>query len=129
MPLINIDTVRGRSDDEIHTLLDAVHDAVVQAFEVPETDRYQLITQHEPSEVIALDTGLGIPRTDDIVIIRVTSRIRPDDAKKRFYQLLAQHLTDRCAIAPSDVIVMITENGPADWSFGHGSAQFLTGEL
>lgn len=129
MPLINIDIVRGRSDDETRTLLDAVHDAMVEAFGVPETDRYQLITQHDPNEVIALDTGLGIPRTDDIVIIRVTSLVRPQDAKTRFYQLLAEHLTDRCAIAPSDVIVTIAENGPPDWSFGQGSAQFLTGEL
>ncbi len=28
-----------------------------------------------------------------------------------------------------DLIVSITENGDADWSFGAGRAQFVTGEL
>jgi hypothetical protein len=30
---------------------------------------------------------------------------------------------------PADLIVSITENDDEDWSFGHGRAQFLTGEL
>jgi hypothetical protein len=31
--------------------------------------------------------------------------------------------------SPDDLIVSITENGAADWSFGGGVAQFLTGAL
>jgi hypothetical protein len=29
----------------------------------------------------------------------------------------------------SDIVVSITSNSDADWSFGYGRAQFLTGEL
>ena len=129
MPLINVDIIRGRSDDQIRHLMDAVHDAMVEAFEVPDTDRYQLLTQHEANEVIALDTGLGVTRSRDIVIVRVTSRTRSEVAKEAFYQALAQHLKKRCGVDPNDLIVAIMENGPADWSFAHGRAQFLTGEL
>jgi hypothetical protein len=32
-------------------------------------------------------------------------------------------------LSPDDLIVSITENGAADWSFGGGVAQFLIGAL
>jgi hypothetical protein len=41
MPLLYIDLIEGRTPSEVKTLLGAVHDAVVDAFEVPPRDRYQ----------------------------------------------------------------------------------------
>jgi phenylpyruvate tautomerase PptA (4-oxalocrotonate tautomerase family) len=129
MPLTMIDVIRARSDTEIQTLLDSIHTAMVEAFQVPDTDRYQIVTQHEPHEVIALDTGLGMKRTRDLVIVRFVSRERAEEAKQELYRLLATNLQRNCGIDPQDLIVTITENGAADWSFGGGAAQFLTGAL
>lgn len=129
MPLINIDVIQGRSQAELQTLLDTVHDAMVEAFEVPPTDRYQILTQHQPHEMIALDTGLGLTRSNDLVILRFTSRGRSEDAKKNLYRLLAVNLEANCGLSPQDLIISITENDAADWSFGNGVAQFLTGDL
>jgi phenylpyruvate tautomerase PptA (4-oxalocrotonate tautomerase family) len=129
MPLTMIDVIRARSDTEIQTLLDSIHTAMVEAFQVPDTDRYQIVTQHEPHEVIALDTGLGMKRTRDLVIVRFVSRERAEEAKQELYRLLATNLQRDCGIDPEDLIVTITENGAADWSFGGGVAQFLTGAL
>lgn len=42
MPLLYIDLIEGRSPSETRALLDAVHDAVVEAFQVPPRDRYQV---------------------------------------------------------------------------------------
>lgn len=130
MPLVMIDTIRGRYDEtELRTIMDAVQDAVVEAFGVPETDRYQILTQHEPFELLALDTGLGIERSERLVIVRLASKQRTQDAKVQLYRLLAENLNDRVGVEGNDLVVSITENGDADWSFGHGTAQFLTGEL
>jgi hypothetical protein len=96
---------------------------------VPERDRYQIVNVREPEEVIALDTGLGIERSDQVVIIHIVSRQRSETQTKRFYELLASNLQRDCGPDPKDLIVSITENGDADWSFGEGRAQFLTGEL
>ncbi|MCS5947024.1 4-oxalocrotonate tautomerase family protein [Klebsiella variicola subsp. variicola] len=41
MPLLTFDLIEGRTEQEIRTLLDAAHRAVLRAFEVPERDRYQ----------------------------------------------------------------------------------------
>jgi 4-oxalocrotonate tautomerase len=49
--------------------------------------------------------------------------------KEKFYELLASNLAERSGVDPADLIVSITENDDEDWSFGHGRAQFLTGEL
>ena len=37
-------------------------------------------------------------------------------------------LHDSCSFDPSYVIVSIVTNSAADWSFGYGRVQFITGE-
>jgi len=129
MPLIRIDAVTGRSQQEIQTLLDAAHRAMLAAFRVPERDRYQIYQEHPPSHVIVQDTGLGIERTSNVVIVTVISRPRSQEMKQTFYRELCRELKDSCGIEPSDVVVSVVTNTDADWSFGNGVAQFLTGDL
>ncbi|MDB6142316.1 MAG: tautomerase family protein [Pseudomonas sp.] len=129
MPLIRIDMIEGRSDAEVKTLLDAAHRAVVDAFDVPERDRFQIVNEHPASRMIVEDVGLDIPRTRDVVVVSITSRPRSEASKVKFYELLCRELQQRCGIDPSDVMVSIVINSDSDWSFGHGRAQFLTGEL
>ena len=113
MPLIRFDLIKGRTDKEIDYLLDAAHEAMLAAFRVPERDRYQIVVEHDASRMRVEDTDLGLKRTDKVVVVQVTSRL----------------LQQKCGIAPSDVMVSIVENTDADWSFGDGEAQFLTGKL
>jgi phenylpyruvate tautomerase PptA (4-oxalocrotonate tautomerase family) len=129
MPLLYIDLIEGRAPSEVQALMDAVHDAVLEAFEVPARDRYQVVRTHPAHEIVAWDTGLGITRSAQQVIVHVVSRRRTRAMKEKFYELLALNLAERCGVDPADLIVSITENGDEDWSFGHGRAQFLTGEL
>lgn len=129
MPLLYVDVIEGRSPAEVRALLDAAHHAVVAAFGVPERDRYQVVRTHPAQEIVACDTGLGIDRSPRLVVVHVVSRRRARSTKERFFELLAANLAERCGLDPADLIVSITENGDEDWSFGHGRAQFLTGEL
>jgi hypothetical protein len=129
MPLLRFDLIQGRTDKEIKMLLDGAHRAVLAAFEVPERDRYQIVTEHAPSRMIVEDTGLDIPRTEKVVVVQVISRKRKKKQKEAFYRLLCEELEKSCAIAASDVIVSFVENDDEDWSFGLGKAQFLTGDL
>ncbi|OBH63628.1 tautomerase [Mycobacterium intracellulare] len=129
MPLLYVDLIEGRTPSEVRALLDAIHETVVEAFGVPERDRYQVVRTHPAHEVIALDTGLGFDRSARQVILHVVSRRRSRELKQKFYELLASRLADRCGLDPADLIVSVTENNDEDWSFGQGRAQFLTGEL
>jgi len=129
MPLLRFDLIEGREPSELKALLDAAHRAMLEAFQVPARDRYQIVHEHKREHMIVEDTGLGFPRTDRVVFLQVTSRPRTREQKEAFYRLLCEELMGSCGIAPSDVVVSIIENTDADWSFGLGRAQFLTGEL
>jgi|SRR5215813_9664802 len=129
MPLLRIDVIEGRSEAELNELLDAIHCATLAAFKVPERDRYQIVHEHSAADMRIEDTGLDIPRTDRIVIVHVTTRPRTRLEKQSFYELLCQELVERCGMKASDIVVSITQNADEDWSFGHGRAQFITGEL
>ena len=129
MPLMRIDLVEGRSEEEIQAISNAVHRAMLAAFQVPERDRYQIITEFKPSRLVMEDTGLDIPRTNNRIMIQVVTRPRPRDQKEAFYTLLCKELEASVGIASTDVMVSMVENSDEDWSFGLGRAQFLTGEL
>ncbi|MEM9591274.1 MAG: tautomerase family protein [Pseudomonadota bacterium] len=129
MPLLRFDLIEGRTENEIKTLLDAAHRAMLEAFGVPERDRYQIVTEHKRGNMIVEDTGLNIERTDKFVLVQVISRPRTHEMKETFYRLLCEELERSCGIASSDVMISIVENTDEDWSFGLGRGQFLTGEL
>lgn len=129
MPLLKIHTHRGRSEAENTLLLDAAHQAMLAAFDVPERDRYQLLFEHEPTHFRALDTGLDFERTQKFVLVEVVSRPRSRVEKLAFYESLANELQRGCGIPPSDLMVSFVENSDEDWSFGGGNAQFVTGDL
>jgi hypothetical protein len=38
---------------------------------------------------------------------------------------VCRRLTEQAAVKPENVFIVVHENGPADWSFGHGEAQYL----
>lgn len=129
MPLLYFNVLEGRTDAELKTMLDAAHRAMLAAFKVPERDRYQIVNEHKPSHMIVEDTGLGIPRTDKVVVVQVVTRPRGKKMKQKFYKLLTEELQKSCGIARSDVMVSMIENSDEDWSFGRGRAQFLEGDL
>ena len=64
MPLLRFDILEGRTDEEIGQILDAAHAAQVEAFGVPDSDRFQVVHEHKPSRVRFGDIGLGIKRSD-----------------------------------------------------------------
>ncbi|WP_314063919.1 tautomerase family protein [uncultured Vagococcus sp.] len=129
MPMIHFDVYRGRTPAEISQLLEVAHKVFVEVLEIPEGDRYQVVHQHEPYEMVIQDTGLGFTRSQQVVVMSIFSKERREDQKQRLYRELVEALETRCGIAPNDVMMSFFINGDADWSFGFGRAQFLTGEL
>jgi phenylpyruvate tautomerase PptA (4-oxalocrotonate tautomerase family) len=129
MPLLRIDLYKGRTEAERKTLLDTLHRAMLAAFKVPERDRYQVVHEHDPATMLMEDTGLDIPRTEKFVFVQVTTRPRTREEKENFYRLVVEDLEKTCGIAPTDVMINMVTCTDEDWSFGLGSAQFLTGEL
>jgi len=129
VPLIRIDMVKGRSEAEVAILAKSIHDAVVEVMSVPERDRFQIVTQHEPFEIYAEDAGLGFERDNSVVMIQITTHKGRDvNLRQRLYQKITSGLAI-CGVTPNNVFISYVENSAADWSFGFGKAQFVIGEL
>jgi hypothetical protein len=128
MPFLRVDAYEGRSREQVKEVLDAIHRAILWAFGVPVRDRYQIYQEHSESNFIVQDTGLGIDRSKNVIFIEITSRPRTEAQKTTLYTKLVEELKS-IGIQQNDIVVSIVINSDADWSFGNGRAQFLTGEL
>lgn len=129
MPLIRVDTFKNYSDEQLKAALDNINQAAVNCFQIPDRDRYQIVTQHDPNEMVLLDTNLGFTRSKDAIVIQVFSRKRGKEAKLNFYRQVATELTQALQIKGSEILISLVENGDAVWSFGWGEAQFVSGKL
>ena len=129
MPLVRIDLVEGRTDAEVATLADTVQEVLEEVFAAPPRDRYQVISEHRPGRLVLQDTGLGFERTDGVVLVQVVQQGRTTAQKQALYAALAERLAAKAGVAPTDLVVSVTENTRADWSFGLGRAQFVEGDL
>jgi 4-oxalocrotonate tautomerase len=86
MPLVAIHLLEGRSADEVDTISDVVHQAMVELLDVPQRDRFQIITQHSPGSLRFDRHYLEVDRGDGFVLVHITlSAGRTTDAKRRFY--------------------------------------------
>ena len=130
MPLLNFHITEGsRNDEELQLFLDIAHEAVVEAFGVPQRDRYQIVNEHKKGHMILQDTGLGFERDDSAVLVHIFTSTRPEEQKHKFYDILASKLQAATGLDPKNLMIALFENTQADWSFGFGRAQYITGEL
>ena len=89
-------------------------------------DRFIVLSAHPQEEFIVDPNIMQMQRTSDFVLVHVTLRRgRSVETKQSFYKEAARLLRVRANIAPDNIMVVLTENELADWSFGRGEAQYL----
>ncbi|WP_017903918.1 tautomerase family protein [Pseudomonas asplenii] len=121
MPFARISLHRGKSPEYLERLSQSLHEALVESFEVPATDRFQVIEQHEVGELIFDRHYLGGPRSQDYVLIAITAgRPRETAVKQAFYRTLVARLQAALGLDPEDVMVVITTTAADEWSFAGG---------
>jgi phenylpyruvate tautomerase PptA (4-oxalocrotonate tautomerase family) len=123
VPIVDIYLRRGRTPEELTTIADSIHDALIEEFGIPKEDRFQVIHQREPYELIYDKTFLGGPRTDEFVMVRViVGKERPPDVKLRLYAAIAANLSQRVGISVEDVMIMLHTVDLTDLSAAGGRA-------
>lgn len=121
MPFARISLHRGKSTGYLQALSQSLHEALVDSFEVPEADRFQVIHQHDAGELIFDRNYLGGPRSQDFVLIAITAgRPRSVETRQRFYRDLVEKLGRSPGLNTEDVMVVITTTASDEWSFGGG---------
>ena len=127
MPLVRISARRSRDDATLAALGDAIHDALVEAVGIPPDDRFQVRDRLPEADLVADTAYLGVRRSDP-VFVEITLRAGRSDAVKRaLYARIAELAEERAGVRRVDVTIVLRENGPADWSFGDGIAQYAPG--
>ncbi len=125
MPLVRISLRDGKPPAYVAAIAEEVHQAMVEAVNVPAADRFQVITEHSPERLIYDAAYLGIDRTDDIVIVQITLNAgRSVELKRALYARIAQRLEKNPGVRPQDVFVNLLEVPRENWSFGNGEAQY-----
>lgn len=120
MPMSRISLLKGKSPDYLRALGDSLQRAMEEAFNVPKNDRFQLIHQHEPYEMM-FDRHYEGTRSDDFMVIAITTgKPRGTEVKLAFYRRLVALLAESPGVAPDDVMVVISASQGDDWSFGGG---------
>ena len=126
MPLTSIALRRGKPAAFRRAIADGIHEALVEAVGIPPDDRFQLMAEFDPDGLIYDPQFLGIARTDDIVIIRITLRGgRSREIRTGLHETIVRKLQSAPGLRPEDVFICLVENDHADWSVGRGEAPLM----
>jgi ketosteroid isomerase-like protein len=121
MPFVNIALARGKSPEYLEAVSQAVHGALVAELRVKPDDHFQLIHQHDPTELKYSHNFRGGPRSDDWIVLTITASPEPGErAKRKFYKTLIRLLEEDPGVRPADVFVMMTVTPPENFSFADG---------
>jgi phenylpyruvate tautomerase PptA (4-oxalocrotonate tautomerase family) len=126
MPLSRVSLRRGKPAAHRKAILDGIYRAMREVFDVPEEDRFMVITEHDEPDFSYSPTYLGINRSDDLVLIQLTvSNTRTFEKKKALYRRIVENLTADPGLRPEDIFINLVEVLPENWSFGNGIAQYV----
>jgi phenylpyruvate tautomerase PptA (4-oxalocrotonate tautomerase family) len=124
MPLVTINLRAGRSSQDKAAISRSIQDALVGNLGVPQEDRYHLFAEHDGNDFRHTDAYLDMTYSDQLLIIEITMLLgRGDEIKKSLLADINRNLVAAGVVGPDDVVVLITEIGLANISFGQGQAQ------
>lgn len=125
MPFVRISLREGKPPAYRKAISDGVYEAMLATINVPDGDRFHVITEY-PADGLIYDAGyLGIRRTDDVVFIQVTLNTgRSLELKKAFYARIAENLAKSPGLREEDILINLVEVPKENWSFGNGIAQY-----
>jgi 4-oxalocrotonate tautomerase len=126
MPLVRIDLCSDASSEFVRIVSDVIYNAMIEVANVPQHDKFQVITRHAPEEIVyPADGYLGIKYSPNIVFIQITWNAgRSTDIKKAFYRKVADDMHTKAGARKEDVWISLVEVNREDWSFGNGDMQY-----
>jgi Tautomerase enzyme len=117
VPLIQIDLDRELFDSLGDKLSDAVHQAQLDALDIPPDDLFQVFTPHGPGE-LRFDSGYNAVDRQRLLLLRITMvHMYPVATKQRLYESIVKRLGE-AGVRAEDVLIAVVENGFEDWYAG-----------
>ncbi|MDF2401579.1 tautomerase family protein [Aeromonas sp. 5HA1] len=121
MPLTRITLREGMSDVRLQQLSDLYHETLVEVFDVPREDKFQIL-EVLPAKALVYHPHYQTGQRDgDFILFQILAgRPRSTEVKQRLYLRLAERLHADLGIHPDNLMVVIQLNGSEEWSFGRG---------
>jgi len=127
MPMVRVSFRSGQSDAWRAAVGEGIHRAMVDAINVPADDRFQVLTEHRPGELVYDPAYLGIARGEGFLLIQITLNAgRTLEQKRALYARIAENLSRDPGVRPQDVMINLVEVPKENWSFGNGKATYAT---
>jgi phenylpyruvate tautomerase PptA (4-oxalocrotonate tautomerase family) len=121
MPFARIDLLKGKTPEYRAAVADVVYKGIVDVLKAPDGDRFIVIGEHEPENLIYDKTFLGFNRSPDFILIQVTSTVGNNkEAKLAFMRYVADELKSKLSVRPDDIMINTVFVDRSDWSFGNG---------
>ncbi|MGB9369789.1 MAG: tautomerase family protein [Xanthobacteraceae bacterium] len=87
MPFVRIDLARGKPVEYRKAIGEIVYQAMRDIIDVPENDKFQIITEHESGELNLTENYLGNHYSGDVILIQITMSFgRSVEKKQAFYK-------------------------------------------
>ncbi len=116
MPLVRITIRSGKTSNYKKALLDGIHEALVQAFKIPEHDRYQILHELDTEYFEAPQA-----KTENVTMIEITAfKGRSGEAKKELYRSIVENLAKSPGIKGDDIMIIVHEPPLENWGIRGG---------
>ncbi|MGK2859392.1 MAG: tautomerase family protein [Thermoanaerobaculia bacterium] len=125
MPLVKIHLRKGKGEEYVRLVSEAIHEALVVEASIPPDDKFHIVHQTEPAELIAHPSYGDVNRTADLIVVEITLNAgRTVEIKRKIYRRLARNLERAVQLRPDDLLVSLVEVTKENWSFGRGIATY-----
>jgi phenylpyruvate tautomerase PptA (4-oxalocrotonate tautomerase family) len=127
MPFVHVDLAQGKPVEYRKAIGEIVYQAMRDIIDVPENDKFQIITEHAPGEINLAEGYLGNHYSADVIMIQITMTFgRSVEKKQAFYKRIVDDLNAKLRVRRDDVVINLVEVAKENWSFGGGIAQYVT---
>jgi len=72
MPFVRVSLPHDLDERQVAAIGDAVHESMVQTFNVPPKDRFQVLTRHAPHELVCTAEYLDIAHGPRVAFVQIT---------------------------------------------------------
>ena len=116
MPIVRIEIYRGFDAGYRKKIFDSVHQALVDSFKIPDSDRNQLMYEFDDD-----DFERSANKSRSFTVIEITAfKGRSREAKRMLYQKIVENLQASPGIEPKDVLITIHEPELVNWGIQGG---------
>ena len=115
MPVVKISVIEGRTQEEKHAVMTAIHQALIKSFKIPEYERNIRIEEYKKENYI-LPPG----RSEKYTLVEITAFSgRSIDAKRLLYKSIIENLKT-LGIDAMDIFIIIYEEPLENWGIRGG---------